>query len=114
MKERPSKITEWEQLARQANFHPGVMAALCPISIRHLERLFSRAFNQTPSAWLRELRCRMAKQLISEGWSTKAVAAELDFADEAHFCHVFKRVYGVSPQTFAPGYGNKTRNQRRL
>jgi hypothetical protein len=43
--------------------------------------------------------------LITEGWSNKAVVAELCFANESHLCHEFKRFYAVSPQTFAPLYG---------
>jgi AraC-like DNA-binding protein len=47
----------------------------------------------------------MALKLISEGWSTKAVSLELGFADGPHFCREFKRIYGNSPQAFAPLYG---------
>ena len=46
----------------------------------------------------------MARDLLSRGWSNKAVAAELGFADESHFCHEFKRIYGCSPQWLAPLY----------
>jgi transcriptional regulator GlxA family with amidase domain len=96
------KIQAWEELAKQARFQPASMAALCPISLRQLERFFVETFDKSPGEWARELRCRLARQLISEGWSTKAVAAELGFVDGAHFCHEFKRVYGFPPQSFAP------------
>jgi AraC-like DNA-binding protein len=104
MSARLSKIFDWERLAREARFEPAAMAALCPISLRQLERFFEKEFNQTPSTWVRELKCRNARRLIALGWSNKAVAAELHFADESHFCHEFKRVYGSSPQAFAPVY----------
>jgi|SRR6266568_3299136 len=104
MSGRLLKIREWEELASEAKFQPAVMAALCPVSLRQLERFFLRTFNKTPTQWTRELRCRVACQLISQGWSNKAVVAELYFANESHFCHEFKRVYGVSPQTFTPLY----------
>lgn len=45
---------------------------------------------------------RLAKDLITRGYSSKAAAAELKFATDAHFCREFKRVFGASPQTFAP------------
>ena len=100
------QIQDWEKLAREANFQPQVMAALCPISLRQLERLFKRELKKTPSQWVRDLRCRLALKLISMGWSSKAVAAELHYWDESHFCHEFKRVHGASPKRFAPAYGN--------
>ena len=100
------RIQDWEKLAREAKFQPQVMAALCPISLRQLERFFKRDLKQTPTQWVRDFRCRLAFELISMGWSSKAVAAELHYWDESHFCHEFKRVYGVPPQNFAPTYGN--------
>jgi AraC-like DNA-binding protein len=105
MNGRLFKIQDWEKLASQAKFQPEVMAALCPVSLRQLERFFAEVYNQTPGEWARELRCRMARQLVSEGWANRAVAAELGFGNESHLCHEFKRFYGVSPQAFAPLYG---------
>jgi AraC-like DNA-binding protein len=78
------------------------MAALCSISERQLERVFKRYLNCTPSQWLRELQCRLAKDLIAQGYSSKAAAAEVKFATDAHFCREFKKVFGTSPQSFAP------------
>src|SRR6266851_2277153 len=103
MSGRLVRIEKWETLARQADFQPAKMAALCSISLRQLERFFARRFRQTPGEWSRELKCRQALKLITEGYSNKAVVAELKFASESHFCHEFKRVYGASPQSFLPG-----------
>src|SRR6266404_7354753 len=60
--------------------------------------------NCSPAQWLRRLRCRLAKELISRGYSSKAVAAELKFATNSHFCREFKKVFGASPQQFAPNH----------
>jgi len=97
-------IRDWEKLASEASFRPESMAALCPVSLRQLERFFNRRFQKTPKAWARQLRCRLARELISQGWSSKAVAGQLHFWDESHFCNDFKRVYGAPPQAFAPSY----------
>ena len=105
MSKKLQKIKDWEQLARESKFRPGIMAAKCPVSLRHLQRFFVDRFNATPRNWSSALRSRLALQLISQGWSNKAVAAELGFADESHFCHEFKRAYGQPPQSFAPLYG---------
>ena len=96
---------DWEEVAKQAKFKPSRMATLCAISERHLQRIFKRHLRQTPSQWLRELQCRLAKKLISQGYSSKAAAAEMNFATDAHFCREFKKVFGLSPQSFAPAHG---------
>jgi len=53
---------------------------------------------------MRNLQCRIAKDLVAHGYSTKAAAAELNFATEAHFCREFKKVFGAPPQSFAPNH----------
>ena len=99
------RTQDWEQVARQAEFKPAKMATLCSMSERHLQRIFKKHLQRTPSQWLRELQCRLAKQLISQGYSSKAAAAELNFATDAHFCREFKKIFGTPPQTFAPAHG---------
>jgi AraC-like DNA-binding protein len=100
----PCLTTEqWEHLAWQAEFSLGRMASLSGLSVRQLQRVFKKQLRCTPTQWLRELRCRYAKRLILRGYSSKAAAAELNYASDAHFCREFKKVFGVSPQSFAPG-----------
>ena len=103
-------IDQWEQVAREADFSPSKMASLFSISERQLQRLFRKHLHCTPSHWLRELQCRLAKQLISQGYSNKAAAAEVKFATESHLCREFKKVFGTSPQTFAPARGGTVRS----
>jgi AraC-like DNA-binding protein len=95
---RSWSVEDWERLARQAGFQPAHMAAICRISLRQLERWIGKEFQKTPTQWLRELRCRSALELIDRGYSSKAAAAELKFANPSHFCHEFKKVYGSSPR----------------
>jgi AraC-like DNA-binding protein len=106
MSARLLRIPDWEKLAKEAKFKPSTMAALCPVSLRHMQRFFENEFKKTPRQWARELRCGIALRLIREGWSNKAIVAELHFADESHFCHEFKRVFGFSPQSCATVYGS--------
>src|SRR5207247_75396 len=97
---------------KEAKFRPGIMAAKCLISLRHLERFFGGRFNKPPKMWTKELQLQIARHLISRGWRNKAVVEELGFANESHFCHKFKTFYGVSPQTFAPSYRAPSTNAR--
>ena len=101
LKSRLKRIQDWETLAKDAGYDVTTMAAICPISLRQLERFFKLHFGTNPRSWAMELQCRHARELIKQGYSNKAVVAELHFADESHLCHVFKKAYGCPPQTFA-------------
>ncbi|HVV71527.1 MAG TPA: helix-turn-helix transcriptional regulator [Verrucomicrobiae bacterium] len=98
------KTQDWERVAREAEFKPQKMASLCSVSERHLQRVFKKYLHCTPSHWLRELQCKLARQLIAQGYSSKAAAAELKFSTDAHFCREFKKFFGVPPQSFAPNH----------
>ena len=97
-----SREQEWERVAKEADFKPRNMAVLCAVSERHLQRIFRKYFHSTPSNWLRKLQCRLAKDLIMRGYSSKAAAAEVKFATDAHFCREFKKAFGAPPQNFSP------------
>ena len=103
-------IEQWEQVAREAEFNAAKMASLCSISERQLQRLFRRHLHCTPSHWLRELQCRLAKDLIVQGYSNKAAANALKFANESHFCREFKKFFGTSPQSLAPPHSGELRS----
>ena len=94
-------ILDLQRLAKSADFKPAKMACLCGISERHLQRVFKEQFGSTPGKCLRALQCNLAQALIIEGYSNKAVAAELSFSTDAHFCREFKKCFGVPPQKFA-------------
>ena len=101
MNSRLSTIEDWAGLARKADFNAVQLASLCHVSSRQLERFFQETVHLTPSQWLRRLQCVLAGELLARGYSTKAVAAELKFANASHFCHVFKKHFGVAPGNFA-------------
>ena len=94
-------LSHWQRLARQAEFNPAKMASLCGVSERQLQRIFKKHLGSSPSKWLRALQCRLAEELVVQGYSNKAVAAALKFSTDAHFCREFKKIFGVPPQRFA-------------
>jgi AraC-like DNA-binding protein len=101
MSARKLRIDDWDQLAREAEFCPRRLAGICGMSLRTLQRLCEQHFEKTPSELIRELRCRRALELVSQGYSNKEVAVMLKFASPTHFCHEFKKVYSRSPKAQA-------------
>jgi len=94
------RAEEWEALTINAEYRPEQMAALCHITLRHLERLFHQQFDKTPTVWIREFRCRRVIEMLAGGYSNKWIAFELRFSNPSHLCHEFKKVYGTSPRAF--------------
>jgi AraC-like DNA-binding protein len=103
---------DWEHRAREAEFAPATMAAICFISLRQLERVFAHRFQCTLREWVRNYRFKLAKDLLAQGHSSKAVAAELNFGSPAHFCHQFKKFYGVPPSDFWPAWKPQSKPAR--
>ena len=101
MSARRLTIGELQALGRQAKFRPGQLAALWPISKRQMERVFQCSFHKTPRTWLRELQCRLALNLVSQGFSNKAITLQLGFANETHFCRAFRKAFGTTPREIA-------------
>jgi AraC-like DNA-binding protein len=95
-------VKDWEILAEEEAFNVEAIALRCRVSVRTLERFFHEKFQGSPRGFVSTLRCQKAVPLLLQGFSNKAVADLLGFADETHFCHQFKRVYRVSPQNFVP------------
>jgi len=85
------------------------MACLCQISLRQLERHFAKSFKLPPRDWVRELRCRRAVDLLVAGYTSKAVVAELKFANASQLCHDFRRIFGDSPRVVARAQGLEKR-----
>jgi len=77
------------------------IAEACTIDNAYLCRLFKRFDTQSPYQYLLNLKMTYAADRFQEaGVLVKEVAHELGFNDPFHFTRVFKKVFGISPQSF--------------
>lgn len=74
------------------------LAAECRLSLSHFSRAFKNSFRQPPHAYILARRIARAQHhmLTSEEPLTR-IALACGFADQAHFCRVFRRQAGCSP-----------------
>lgn len=77
------------------------IAEACLIDHAYLCRLFKRFDTQSPHQYLLSLKMTYAADCFqNSGVLVKEIAHELDFNDPFHFTRVFKKVFGISPQSF--------------
>src|SRR5690606_17275722 len=79
----------------------GALAARLNISVRQLERLFKESTGQSPQAYARGVRLRMAAWMLSHSRkSVAAIAVSCGFADASHFGREFRAAFGMPPGTW--------------
>ncbi|QBG47312.1 AraC family transcriptional regulator [Verrucomicrobia bacterium S94] len=79
----------------------GKTAEACFIDQAYLSRLFKRFAEESPLQLLTRLKMSKAADLLSSGdFLIKQVGEQVGFPDPYHFSRVFKRVYGIPPETF--------------
>jgi transcriptional regulator GlxA family with amidase domain len=80
------------------------------ISSRQIERLFRDQIGTTPKAFYLELRLARARTLLRQTISPiLGVALECGFQSTSHFCHAYKRVFGVAPTHERHGIARRRR-----
>lgn len=92
---------DWEDLAKAAHFNSNELAKLCCVSLRTLQRYFSRNDLQVAS-WLRQLRLKNAREDLLMGKTIKEAALEAGYRELSNFSRDFKKAYGASPRFFFP------------
>ncbi len=74
------------------------MAATVGLSESWFAHVFKRTTGKTPLQWQLGNRIELAKRLLEEGELPMAgIAAQLGFADQAHFTKAFRQVAGETP-----------------
>ncbi len=87
----------WRKLAFASHFKPDSLAQLCGVSLRTLQRYFSRNGSVTISQWLQTIRLHEAYSRLKSGARVKEVAYDLGYKQLSHFSREFKKQYGISP-----------------
>jgi transcriptional regulator GlxA family with amidase domain len=78
---------ELREMARRAN-----------ISVRQVERLFREHLGSSPKSFYLDLRLAKARTLLRRTLgSLRTIALECGFGSPSHFCHAYKRRYGIPP-----------------
>ena len=88
-------------LARQCNFRSQELALKLVLSTRQLQRLFKKNLAIKPSEWLKQQKMIWARQMFSQGLSTKYIAIELGYKYPAHFHRDFQKYFALTPYQFA-------------
>jgi len=87
-----------ELLHERSDLDLGVLARTIGISPYHLSRSFRSATGMTLTRYRRQLRLKLALQYLADGDPDLAgLAADLGFADQAHFTRVARREVGATP-----------------
>lgn len=80
------------------------LASTLNISTSQLNRRVNQAIGISASSFIMKVRLEAAKRLLlGDGRydnRVSDVASRCGFADVSHFCHVFKRIYGITPLQF--------------
>lgn len=90
MEQHMGQVLSLDELAERLN-----------ISVRQLERLFKGSTGQSPQAYARGIRLRMAAWMLTRSKRTiSAIASTCGFSDASHMGREFRSEFGVSPSAW--------------
>jgi AraC family transcriptional regulator len=95
------KVKEFVDASLDSTIRLGDCASKVGLSNSHFSRAFKAAFGTTLSHYIRCRRAGRAKQLmLASNEPLSQIALACGFADQAHYCRVFRNVFGISPNTW--------------
>lgn len=97
----PAGQRGWDTLATAARFNSEDLALLCQVSLRTLQRHFTKNYGTPLGEWMRVRRLELAHARIQAGERVKFVAYDLGFKQLSHFSRTFKEHYGATPRALS-------------
>ena len=77
------------------------LSEICGISPDYLSQLFKQEMGENLSAYITRKKLEAAKELISQGKSSREICSMLGFSSQSHFITAFKRYYYMTPSEYA-------------
>ena len=93
----PARKIEYARTAEACVFDLHEFAKALGLSYRQLERYSKSDLGCSPKTWLDKQRIAAAITMLQYQSSVKAVAIDLGFRSESHFCFFFRKYTGRSP-----------------
>ncbi|OJA04325.1 AraC family transcriptional regulator [Halomonas sp. QHL1] len=91
------------------------LAALLGLSVSHFSHAFKQTTGMTPLMYVAAKRVEAAERyMLCSAHPLSEIALSLGFCDQSHFCRVFRRETGLSPQTWRKLHTANTSPQAEL
>jgi AraC family transcriptional regulator len=94
-------VIEFIRESVRRNIRLAELAACTNLSEYHFARVFRQTLGLSPYKFVMQMKIEHAKDLMkNERRSFSDIAYLLNFSDQAHFSHAFKKVTGSSPKSY--------------
>jgi transcriptional regulator GlxA family with amidase domain len=94
-------VLSWIEREAHQELALGDIAAHAAVSVRTLNRRFAAETGQPPMQWLAGVRIGHAQQMLeTTGYGVERVGREVGFTSPTNFREQFRRLTGVSPQSY--------------
>jgi AraC-like DNA-binding protein len=81
------------------------LASSLSLSVSHFSHAFKKTTGKTPMMYVAAARVKAARQhMLSSAKSLSEIALNHGFCDQSHFCRIFRRETGLSPQAWRKLY----------
>jgi AraC-like DNA-binding protein len=102
---RIKKVLRYIRENIDKNLYVNDLADICRLTNEHFTRLFKNEMQCTPMQYIIRKKIEKAQLLLITGEKlVKDIAYSLSFEDITHFYHTFKKVTGISPNTYKNQY----------